>query len=315
MAIKRDQDSSSGQKLLRMYQILLAEDKYHYQSDLAKSLNCSAQTIMRLANEIEQSNLNCFDTGLDKGRRWYRLQARYHNKLGLDYQELHYLSLCQELSKAFIPQDIFKRLDQTFLKLSTLLELNSEKFLYTDKPIAFFSKGKIDYSGHYSIVESLLTCINSQYFCHLHYLADSNPNGKNHYFIPRKLIAMNNALYIYGASTNNIGKELINTMCLAIHRIKKFDLIKQKVSLDIPEPNPSTFGLPWHEPRTFAIYFKKEVSNYIKERIWSEQQKIEELDNGDISLTITTCSEPELMAWVRSFGEKVLFSSLIKEKQ
>lgn len=32
---------------------------------------------------------------------------------------------------------------------------------------------------------------------------------------------MNNALYVFGASTNHAGKELINTMCLAIHRIKK----------------------------------------------------------------------------------------------
>jgi len=312
MAIKHDQDSSSGQKLLRMYQILFSEDKCHYQSELSKLLNCSAQTIMRLANEIEQSSPSCFQTGLDRGRRWYRLQAKHHNMLGLDYQELHYLSLCQEISKGFIPEDISKRLDQTILKLSTLLlELDSEKLPYTNKPIAFFSKGKIDYSTHDSIVETLLTCINSQYFCHLHYLSDRNPNGKNHYFIPKKLIAMNNALYVYGASTNNVGKDIINTMCLAIHRIKKLDLIKQQICIAIPDPNPNTFGLPWHEPRTFTIQFRKDVSNYIKERIWAEQQKIEELDNGDIALTITTCSEPELMAWIRSFGEKALVSSFV----
>ena len=200
MAIKHDPDSSPGQKLLRMYQILFSEDKCHYQSELSKQLNCSAQTIMRLANEIEQSIPSCFLTGLDNGRRWYRLQAKHHNMLGLDYQELNYLSLCQELSKVFIPQNIFKRLDQTILKLSTLLlELGSEKLPYTNKPIAFFSKGKIDYSTHDLIIENLLTCIRSQYFCHLHYLFDNNPNGKNHYFIPKKLIAMNNALYVFGA--------------------------------------------------------------------------------------------------------------------
>ncbi|ORF05798.1 hypothetical protein BGI03_07265 [Snodgrassella alvi] len=87
--------------------ILFSEDKCHYQSELSKQLNCSAQTIMRLANEIEQSIPSCFLTGLDNGRRWYRLQAKHHNMLGLDYQELNYLSLCQEPSKAFIPQEIF----------------------------------------------------------------------------------------------------------------------------------------------------------------------------------------------------------------
>ena len=39
--------------------------------------------------------------------------------------------------------------------------------------------------------------------------------------------------------------------------------------------------------------------------------KIEQLDKSDIALTITTCSEPELMAWIRSFGEKALVSSFV----
>jgi len=205
MAIKHDPDSSPRQKLLRMYQISFSEDKCHYQSELSKQLNCSAQTIMRLENEIEQSIPSCFLTGLNNGRRWYRLQAKHHSMLGLNYQELNYLSLCQELSKAFISQEIFKRLDQTILKLSTrLLEQDSEKLPYTNKLIVFFSKGKNDYSTHDSSIENLLICINSHYFCHLHYISDNNPNGKNHYFIPKKLIAMNNALYVFGASTNHI---------------------------------------------------------------------------------------------------------------
>lgn len=64
--------------------------------------------------------------------------------LGLDYQELNYLSLCQELSKAFILQELFKCLDQTMLKLSTLLlEQDSEKIPYTNKPIVFLVKERL----------------------------------------------------------------------------------------------------------------------------------------------------------------------------
>ena len=47
-----------------------------------------------------------------------------------------------------------------------------------------------------------------------------------------------------------------------------------------------------------------EAADYVSERIWSDSQKIEKQDDGSVVLQITTSSEPELMAWVRSFGEE-----------
>lgn len=307
MARKKDLDVSAGQKLLKMYHILLSENKRHYQSDLAKILNCSAQTIIRLALEIEQSFPECYNSGKEKNRRWYSLQSNRKNTLGLNYQELRYLSLCRDLSKPFIPPEIGKRVDQTLLQLSfLLLELDSQEYFESSNSIAFFSKGKIDYSEKVNIIEDLLKCIENKSFCHIHYIASGNKQGKNHYFVPKKLIAMNHALYVYGALSNNNATELRYSTCLAIHRIQKLDFINQKVSISIPDPieNKTMFGLPEHEPRTFSIQFTQSAASYVKERIWSDEQKIEEIENGEIILTITTSSERELRSWVRGFGEQ-----------
>ncbi|OCG58805.1 hypothetical protein A9G41_10365 [Gilliamella sp. Nev5-1] len=305
MARKKDPNVSAGQKLLKMYHILLSENKPHYQSDLVKALNCSPQTVIRLAFEIEQANPECFQTGTEKNRRWYRLQARHKNTLGLDYQELQYLSICQELSKPFLPEEVIKRIDKILLQFSMLLlESDSAKCSPMSKSIVFLSKGQIDYTEKLDLIENILNCIEKQFFCHIHYIASDSKEGKSYYFVPQKLIAMNNALYVYGAITNNIATELVHTICLAIHRIKKLDLIKQTTSISISSLNINTFGLPWHEPRTFSIKFTKDAANYVKERIWCHGQKIEQIDNGEIILTVTTSSEPELKAWVRSFGKK-----------
>ena len=40
---------------------------------------------------------------------------------------------------------------------------------------------------------------------------------------------------------------------------------------------------------------------------------MEELENGDLLLEIVTRREPELTAWVRSFGEEAAFVSLERE--
>lgn len=41
----------------------------------------------------------------------------------------------------------------------------------------------------------------------------------------------------------------------------------------------------------------------MRERIWATNQQIEDCEDGGLILTLTTRSEPELRAWVRSFGD------------
>ena len=45
------------------------------------------------------------------------------------------------------------------------------------------------------------------------------------------------------------------------------------------------------------------LADYVRERIWATNQQIEDCEDGGLILTLTTRSEPELRAWVRSFGD------------
>ena len=42
---------------------------------------------------------------------------------------------------------------------------------------------------------------------------------------------------------------------------------------------------------------------YVRERVWADEQHMEDISDGGLLLTLTTRSKPELDAWVRSFGE------------
>ena len=48
-----DDDATTAQRALRLYQKLLLDGRRHFQTDLAEYLNCSVQTVMRLITEIE----------------------------------------------------------------------------------------------------------------------------------------------------------------------------------------------------------------------------------------------------------------------
>jgi hypothetical protein len=136
------------------------------------------------------------------------------------------------------------------------------------------------------------------------YRAAGKRKSKEHRFAVGRMVSMNNALYALGAGVTDDFKEIRHLTNLAVHRIQNVILTGKRVRFVIPEADFGSFGLPWHEPLTFRIRFKAgKTSDYVRERIWAETQILHELDDGGVVLEITTRSEPELTAWVRSFGD------------
>lgn len=232
----------------------------------------------------------------------------FAEQVGLDLEELRYLSICRDLATPYLPAQIKKRIDRSIFDLSLLLADKDyaarEKLQYGK--FAFFSKGKIDYTPHFDHIDKLLDAIANRKICIVYYKAAGKSVGKEHKFAPSKFASMNNALYILGAGVLNDFKTIRHLSNFAVHRIQDVIITDKKFDFEIPEVEYEMFGMPWHEPKTFTILFKSgKVADYVRERIWAESQQLNEMPDGKLQLTVTTTSEQELMAWVRSFGDEV----------
>lgn len=172
---------------------------------------------------------------------------------------------------------------------------------------AFFSKGYIDYTRHYNTIDKLLKAVDKKMICLIRYKAAGKNEIKEHRFAPHKFVSMSGTLYCLGATVENNFVQMKHYNSFAVHRIIDIISTDKPILFDIPDVELNMFGLPWHEPRTFKIQFKGRSVDYVKERIWAKNQKITDLEDGGILLEITTRSEPELTAWVRSFGEEAWF--------
>lgn len=310
MPAKRDQDSSPGVKLLRLFRKLMLDGRRHFQSDLAREFDCSPQTIIRLTGEIETVIGPSLESGLDNRRKWYQIRTLSRSRLGLDFEELRYLSVCRDLAAPTLPEQVRERVDDTIFNLSVLMADQSyaDRVKAQQPQCSFFSKGRIDYTPHHDTIEKLVQAADQKLICLVRYKAAGKGTTKEHRFAPGSIISMNGALYVLGAGLTEDFKEKRHLTNLAIHRITDVILTERVFSIELPEVNPKAFGLPWHEPRTFRIRFKPGKSAaYVRERVWSEQQVIEEQEDGGIILELATHSEPELMAWVRSFGDETEF--------
>ncbi|MDE5832823.1 MAG: WYL domain-containing protein [Desulfovibrio sp.] len=305
MRPKLDADATTAEKALKLYQKLLLDGRRHYQRDLAEWLNCSPQTIIRLIADIESVAGACLVSGLDKRRRWYQIKSVSRNRLGLDFEELRYLAICRDLAAPYLPEEVKERVEHSLFNFSMLMA--DQEFAEREKiqknQFAYCAKGWIDYSPFFGILEKLVEAVDENKVCLVRYKA---PGGqiREHRLAPRRLVAMNNALYVLGAGLTEDFAKVKHLICLAIHRIQAATLTDRTTDFRIPAENLDMFGLPWHGPQKFRIKFRAgKASDYVEERHWSIIEKKMRDEDGGLILEMVSRGRPEVEAWVRSFGE------------
>lgn len=299
-------DASMGEKLLRLYQKLLLDGRRHFQNELTTFLDCSPQTVMRLVAEIEAVIGINLETGLENRRRWYKIRSISRNKLGLDFEELRYLSICRDLAEPYLPRQVRERVDQSIFNFSMLMadQAYAEREKCQKRQFGHCAKGWIDYSPFFGVLEKLIEAADLNVICLVRYRALGSNGSKEHRFALSRIVNMNNALYALGADVLEDFQQMKHCTNLAVHRIDEVILTDKPVLFTFPEEDLGTFGLPWHEKQWFRIQFKPgRAAAYVQERIWSEEQSFSKLDDGGLILEMSSRSEPEVLAWVRSFGE------------
>lgn len=306
MPSKLDQDTTYGAKLLKLFRRLMLDGRRHYQVELAEWLCCSKQTVIRLIAEIEGEIGISLESGFDGHKKWYRVRSISRSRFGLDFEELRYLAICRDLATPYLSEAVRERVDDSIFNMSMLLADPA----YANRAAAqkpqyyFFNKGRINYTPHHEHLELLVEAANDKIACLVQYQAAGKEDAREHRFAPGQMVCMNNAIYVLGALLTEDFREMRLFTSFAVHRIHDVTLTSKHFAFDIPGFEHELFGLPWHDPKTFRIHFSKgKVADYVRERVWSEKQKITQQRDGSIILEIVTQSEPELMAWVRSFGE------------
>jgi predicted DNA-binding transcriptional regulator YafY len=94
----------------------------------------------------------------------------------------------------------------------------------------------------------------------------------------------------------------------ALEGIEKAERMKER--FEIPEDFSISeflnvqFGFFHGKPITVKVMLEKELSDYIQRRTWHPSQKVKELKDGRILLSMTASGKEEIKAWVLSFGRK-----------
>lgn len=106
----------------------------------------------------------------------------------------------------------------------------------------------------------------------------------------------------------------------ALEGIKRAERTKERFEFpddsSISEFLKVPFGLFHGKAINVKVVFDKELSDYIQRRTWHPSQKIKELKDGSILLSMTASGKEEIKAWILSFGPKaeVLSPKFLREE-
>ncbi len=324
MGRKLSQDTTAVENILALYTFLLANKGEYSLSMLSQRFNVSKATLLRYLRQLEKSEFGkvlCEKKGRE---HFYSLQRpKALPKIALSAQGLQQLALCRDFMSHMLPLSMQRSLDATLQQATAYLpEASLETMEAQFRDIGqSFSKGKIDYAPFEPMLKTLMQAIHEKAVCTICYKKRRFEDAYTFDYAPQRLISYNDAIYIRGWKVTDKGavEPLFERGTdLVLHRFQDVTFTKRSArNLPlIPENAVGAFGYMDHEAFTVKIRFEPRLANYMLERIWSEDQEIEELDGGEIILTLTARNKYEVVPWVLGFGAEaeVLEPQWLREK-
>lgn len=322
MGKKWDPDTTSLEKMLAVYTLLLFERRRFTLTTLSKELNIPKPTLLRYLTRLQASRFgNILSEKIGRESYYWIDYSAKPPQLSLNVESLQQLALCRDFMTHLLPHAMRLNVDailqQTtaFLPKDTvsgtkeqgndILKSTAGKGLLSIGES--FSKGRIDYAPFKGSMEKIIQAIREHIVCEISYKSSRQGAERTFDYAPKRLIAFREALHVSGWKVTDKGAvdALYDLPAdLALHRITKVSLTKrfsEKIP-DIIEKHDGSFGYIEAAPFTVTVRFTPSVATYVAERQWSTDQQIQDHEDGAITLTLTARSPDEVCSWVLGFG-------------
>ena len=307
MGIKWDKDATPSGKLLSLYTLLLIKGKEMSLGELARELKCSKQSVSRMLDQLEASQYGKLLRDKRGKEAIYHLdRPKKLPMLSLNAEGLHQLALCRDFMIHLLPESIRNSVDATLRQASAYLPEQEGEDFFTTQGHSYV-KGHIDYTPFQKLLQTLTQAIKTNKICSVRYQPHLREDARTYLYAPKRLLAYHETLRFVGWIVTPEGKALYDEPTVfLLHRMKEVSLTRTN-AINLPDPedkSKSAFGLISGELFTVAVRFEPFSALYVSERKWSADQKIEQNEDGSITLTMTARSDIEVISWVLGFGDK-----------
>ncbi len=161
--------------------------------------------------------------------------------------------------------------------------------------------GEKDYAPHRQTILRLVESILLRRRCDVEYQSPVADRPKPYKYDPYRILSVAGGLYCVGKVP-----PFENLTTLAVDRIQALSLTDTKFEVDpdfdADRYRRESFGVIWEKPMNVTVRFSAEQAPYVRERVWHPSQRIRELPDGRIDLSLRAGGIFEIARWVLSWG-------------
>jgi predicted DNA-binding transcriptional regulator YafY len=291
-------------EVIRQWKILKTIEAGHFTSTgkLAAAHGVTERTIRRDIEALQEAGFPLYDDRAD-GKKVWRLVEGYRQRLvqGFTLSELAALHFSKNMLSFLRGAPFGQDLESAFAKIREALPAKSLPFLsriqdlFSTRPDPWK-----DYSKKQDVIAGLIDAILHQRQARVAYYSFNSRRTKTYDLDPYRLVYYRGGLYLY-ARAHEYGE----VRTFAVERMQKLEVLDQgfEVPADFSpaEYARSAFGIFGGKAETVELVFDAGIAGYVRERSWHESQRLADLPDGRVRLTMDVAPSFDLKAWIKGF--------------
>ncbi|HYR86423.1 MAG TPA: WYL domain-containing transcriptional regulator [Terriglobia bacterium] len=292
-------------QLIRQWAILkqIETNRWTTILDIAEQHVVSTKTIRRDLAALMEAGFPLYDERYD-GKVYWRLNEEYKGLplASLSLSETAALYFSKKLVVNLAAPPFSNDIASAFKKIQSALPERNIQFLDSlDSMISVRADAPKDLDHSKNTIRILMEAIGEEVRVCMQYFSVHSQQKKTYTIDPYRLMYFRGGLYLFAHV-----EEYKQIRTFAVERIESIEKTKDEFEkppdFSVESYLESAFGVVKEDPFDVEIIFNKDVSEYVRSRVWHPSQVVREIGGGRITMKMHVGGEFELGSWILSFG-------------
>jgi predicted DNA-binding transcriptional regulator YafY len=289
----------------RIIQTLISSRHGKSVSDLAQDLSCHTRTVYRDLEALQAAGFPVYTDRVGGQNVWCLMDTAKHSiPIPFSLPELMALYFSRGMMGVLKDTVFYESLVTLFEKIKTTLPDEYLEYLVrVEKSLTVKSRPRTPYGQLRSIIDNVSEAAIHKKFIQIDYYVMSRKKKTRRKVAPYKIWFFDGTFYLIGHC--GLRQDI---RIFAMDRILNFEptdeTFEMPENFNIDDFMKSSFGVFQGEPVRVRIRFAADIADYIREKVWHENQQIESQNDGSIIFEAEVAGIEEIKYWILKWGAK-----------
>jgi predicted DNA-binding transcriptional regulator YafY len=295
-------------EVIRQWNLLRTLDAHRHGAtvdDLAEALRVSKRTIWRDMVALQEVGFPLASEKDGRRTKWLLTNAPFRGlaELGVSMVELASLYMGRAMVDGLAGPLFGSAMRSLVQKVESALPPRMREFLDRLPAIVEAKPGAVKQPSGKRYAEHLATLLEAsaeQRVCTMRYFSASSGATKQYLVHPYRLAHAHGALYLLAFVPH-----YREVRTFAVERIQKLTAQDARFTIQAELPAEAfahSLGVNRGKPEKIVVRFAPRIAAYVRERTWHKSQRLEDLPDGGVRVTLTVTVDPPLRTWILGFG-------------